>query len=116
MNKLFLISLVLLTAVSCSRKYQTFHVIKKDDFLFGKEHSPITPKQRPGKKASFEYCKGQWLFSNNAVRDTHEYLNRMVRLTCEKDQTLLNSKVTETWWTTLIYSRACIELETHCPR
>lgn len=108
--------LMLLIFAGCSRKYQTFHVIKKDDFLYGKKHSPITPKQSPGKKETIEFCKGQWLFSNNAVRDTYEHLNRAVRLTCDRSQTLLNSKVTETWWTTLIYSRACIELETYCPR
>lgn len=114
--KFFIVIIVLITATGCSRKYETFSIIKKKDFLFGNEHSPIAPKMYPGKKQVGEFCTGQWLFTNNAVRDTHEHLNRMVRFTCPKDDYLLNSTVTQLWWTTLIYSRACIELETYCPR
>lgn len=115
MRKIILISFILIAA-SCSRKFQTFHTIEKSTFLFGQEHSPIAHRLQPGQKQTREFCNGQWLFSNNAVRDTQEQLNRVVRYTCDKDKYLINSVVTETWWTTLIYSRACIEFETHCPR
>jgi len=112
----FIIMLALaLNFAACSRKYETIHAIKKKDFLFGEKHNPVMPKMYPGVKQTGEFCTGQWLFFNNAVRDTHEQLNRMVRVTCPKDDYLLNSRVTETWWTTIFYSRACIEIETHCP-
>src|SRR5690606_36916984 len=100
---------------SCSHKYQTFEVIEKRSFLFGNEHNPVTPKLYPGRKEVAQWCQGQWFFSNNAVRDTLEYLNRVVRLTCNNKDYLLNSTVTETCWTALVYSRACIEIETFCP-
>ena len=103
--------------ISCSHKYQTFHTIDKNNFSFGddKEQNLITPKMYPGKKEERSFCRGQFLFSRNAEKEVQKDLNQAVRFTCDKSDYLLNSKVTETWWTTIIYSRACIKLETHCP-
>jgi hypothetical protein len=109
------ILIMLLLLVGCTKKYQTYHTIKKNSFKFPEQQSLITPKMYPGRKVSDEACVGQFFFNNNAKKESEEKLNSMVRYTCPKQEYLLNSKVTETWWTTIIYSRACIKLETFCP-
>jgi hypothetical protein len=108
---------LLLLLVSCSKKYQTFHVIKKTGFDFRdqKEQNIITPKMYPGKKIERNFCTGQILFGSNAEVEAQKELNQLVRFSCPDSDYLLNSKVTETWWTTLFYSRACIKLESFCP-
>ena len=106
----------LFTLASCTQKYETYHVISKSEFNKDNYEAPVTKKMYPGEKVTKDYCEGQILFSSNAKKATDRALTNIVRTTCSDDEYLLNSKVTETWWTTLIYSRSCVELETYCPR
>lgn len=115
--KLFLL-LILLALSSCSRKYQTYHTIEKSNFKFNDttEKNLITPKLYPGEKVTKKFCQGQILWMNNAIKQTEEKVNDLVRYSCPENQFIMNSKITETWWTVIFYSKACIELETYCPR
>lgn len=101
--------------MSCSQKYQTYHVIDKYNFDVEKPNTPITKKLYPGNKTTLSYCKGQFFFYNNAKKETDQYLPHMLRGMCRKSNYILNSKLTETWWTTIIYSRSCIKMEGYCP-
>lgn len=107
--------LLLLIFISCTQKYQTYHIIDKHNFDKDNPQTPITKKLRQGIKTRNNYCEGQILFATNAKTNTDRYLKNMVRTMCPNSNVILNSKLTETWWTTIIYSRSCVELEGFCP-
>jgi hypothetical protein len=108
--------ILLFILAGCSKKYQTYQVIKKSSFNYPGENNPVSKKLIPGRKETQENCEGQWLFMRNAQKINEANVRSMVNFSCPKDNYLVNSKITEIWWTTLIYSRSCIELETYCPR
>ena len=89
-----------------------------DKTRFDKENPevPITPKMRKGKRTAKEYCAGQFFFMSNAYKQTDRYLKNMVSTMCPDSNYIMDSRLTETWWTTIIYSRSCVELEGFCPR
>ncbi len=107
--------LVLLLLCSCAQKYQTFHVIKKDQFDLRNPTTPIAPRVRLGKKEVQQTCEGQFFFNRNAQKIAEGSIPAMLRYSCPGERFLYNAKVTERWWTTLIYSRACIKIESYCP-
>lgn len=111
--KLLLLTLIL---SSCAQTYQTYHTIDKRRFNKEGENSPVTPKMVKTKKVSRAHCAGQFLFFSNAKTKTDKYLPRMIGSLCEESNYLMDSRLTETWWTTIIYSRSCVKFETHCPR
>ncbi len=112
MRYLFLLFLIM----GCSHKYQTYHVI--DKYNFDKDHPnpPITKKMYPGQKVKRSHCEGQLLFTSNAVTKNTKYLEQMIKGMCPDSNYILNSRLTETWWTTIIYSRSCMEIEGYCAR
>ena len=114
--KLILSSLAFATLLaSCTQKYQTFHIIEKSNFDKENYQAPIAPKLLPGKMSKASHCEGQFFFSSNAKKKTDLYTGQLVRTICPENSYLLKSRLTETWWTTIIYSRSCVELETYCP-
>ena len=108
--------LILLFLTACTQKYQTYHIIDKHRFDKNNPEAPITKKQYPGYKTRLSHCKGQIFFMSNAQKQTDRYLHSAIKSLCPKSNTILNSRLTETWWTTIIYSRSCVELEGYCPR
>lgn len=109
-----------LTVSSCTSKYVIYPTIDKNSF--GQQeanqikHNPITPKLLPANKVSHEACFDQWLFMNNAYKDTDRFLPDFFRHTCPGTDYLVNTKVTRKWWTTLIYSQSCVEIQGFCAR
>lgn len=107
---------ILFLTMSCTQKYQTYHVIDSRNFSIENPDTPITKKMIPQKKVVQSNCIGQWLFSSNAQKENIRYIEKnLVGRMCDS-QYLLNARLTETWWTTIIYSRSCFELEAYCPR
>ena len=111
----YLLLVLAFISIGCAQKYQTYHVIKKSEFVFGKGHNPIAPKLLPGKKDKQETCEGQFFFNRNAKQITLSSIPALIKYSCPRSDYLVNAKITETWWTTLIYSKSCIELESFCP-
>lgn len=111
----FIFLFTLLFTIGCAQKYQTYSIIKKSSFVFGEEHSPISKKMLPAKKDIQETCEGQFLFSRNAKQITINSIPALIKYSCPQHDYLLNIKLTETWWTTLVYSRSCIKIESYCP-
>jgi len=101
--------------ISCTQKYQTYETIKKSQFRKDEPHNPVTPKMYAGRKVVQESCEGQFFFMRNAKKITDANLPALVTFSCPGSEYLINAKITETWWTTIIYSRSCIELVSHCP-
>jgi hypothetical protein len=109
-------SIILVLLLSgCAQKYKTYHAIKKSHFNFHEQHNPVTPRMMQGKKETQETCEGQFFFNRNAQKIAEGNIPAMVQYSCPGQEYLMNAKFTETWWTTIIYSRACIKLESYCP-
>lgn len=108
--------LLLLLLFSCTQKYQTYHVIDKNNFNKDNYVAPISPKMYPARKAKMSHCEGQIFWSSNAKKKTDLYIERMVRTMCPDKNYILNSRLTETWWTTIVYSKSCVEFEYYCPK
>lgn len=110
--------LCLMLAFSCTQKYASFDLIKKIQFE-GKENysRPIVTQalQMEGED-QLSACFGQWLFSSNAENEKNQAIPFLVRSLCPGRDYLMNSEFKETWWTTLIYTRACISVETNCAK
>lgn len=107
---------ILILLISCAQKYQTYHIIDKQNFDKDNYQTPISKKLYPQMRVSSSFCEGQFFFMSNAKKETDLQLNRIVRTLCPNDNYLLNSRLTETWWTTIIYSRSCVDFEAYCPR
>lgn len=109
-------ALLLLILLGCTQKYQTYQAIDKYNFQKNGENSPIVSKTIPTQKIQRAHCAGQFFFADNAQKKTDLYLTRMLPSLCDSSPVLLNSKLTETWWTTIIYSRSCVKFETSCSK
>ena len=106
---------ILCLMISCTQKYETFSIIQKETFKYKDEHNPITKKMLPYGKDKQYVCQGQWLFFNNAQTEVENSIENLLYHTCKGKDYLLDATITNTWWTTIIYTRACIEIETSCP-
>ncbi len=102
--------------LSCTQKYQIYHAIDKYNFQKEGENSPLTKRLFPVQEVKRANCAGQFFFFDNAQKKTDQYLKQMIPSLCRDSSVLLNSKLTETWWTTIIYSRSCVKFETSCSR
>ena len=100
----------------CAQTYQTYHTLDKRNFSKDGENSPITPKLVKHTKVERGHCEGQFFFFENAKKKTDRYLQTMVGSLCGETNYLVDSRLTETWWTTIISSRSCVKFETYCPR
>jgi len=108
--------LLLLVLISCATKYETFNVIDKRNFELGKNNEAMAPRAVRGKKETKSFCAGQFLFFQNAKNITDKSVPALMSRTCPEKVFLMDGKITETWWTTIIYSRSCIKVEAYCPR
>lgn len=68
----------------------------------------------PTGKDNLEACFNQWLFFSNAEKQKTEAIPVVVKTLCPGQDYLLNSQMVETWWTTILFTRACVNVETTC--
>jgi hypothetical protein len=114
--KIILLLLVAVVFVGCTQKYETFYVIDKANFNKKNYQPPIAPKLRRTTKAKKYYCENQFFFSSNAKTKTDIYTNNVVNYMCPDSKYLLDTRITDTWWTTIIYTRSCVEIESFCSK
>lgn len=113
MKALFLIFLI----TACTRKYSDYDVIRKIDFNKENYDRPVTLMQLvPEGEDYLNSCFGQWLFSSNAENEKNEAIPYLIRSLCPGQDYLLKSKMVETWWTTIIFTRSCVSVETKCAK
>ena len=100
---------------ACTQKYVDYDLIRKVDFQKESYQRPTTRMEvLPAGRDSLESCFNQWLFFSNAEKEKDQALPVMVRTLCPAQGYLMDTKMTETWWTTIIFTRACVEMETKC--
>ncbi|MFL5784031.1 MAG: hypothetical protein ACJ76H_05420 [Bacteriovoracaceae bacterium] len=107
--------ILLLLCISCTQKYADYDLIRKVDFNKESFERPITVYEvLPSGNDKLDSCFNQWLFFSNAEKEKNEAIPVMVRTLCPGKDYLLNTSMTETWWTTLIFTRSCVEMDTSC--
>ncbi len=109
------LALLLLVLVGCTRKYVDYDVIHKLQFRENPEARPIAPVMAKSLRDDVEECFNQWLFFSNAEKEKNRYLPALVQVLCPGSEYLLDTKITQQWWTTIIFTRACVEVQAHCP-
>ena len=111
MKNLFL----LLILASCTQKYADYDLIRKVDFNKATYERPITLMEvLPNGKDHLKSCFNQWLFFSNAEKNKNDAIPFVVRSLCPGKDYLMKTEMTETWWTTLIFTRSCVDVETMC--
>ncbi len=108
--------LLVLLLTACASKYEIHPSIDKRSFALDKENTSMAPRAVKGQRETSSFCAGQFLFMSNAKKETDKSIPKLLSRTCPKKVFLLDAKVTETWWTTIIYSRSCVKIEAYCPR
>lgn len=110
------ILIVLLALVSaCTQKYTDYDLIRKVDFQKESYERPITTMQvLPVGNDHLESCYNQWLFFSNAEKEKNEAIHYLIRSLCPGKDYLLQSEMVETWWTTILFTRSCVSVETKC--
>lgn len=107
--------LLVLLSLGCTQKYADYDLIRKVDFEKQTYQRPVTRMEvSPTGKDELESCFNQWLFFSNAEKQKESAIPVMVKSLCPGEQYLMDATLTETWWTTIFYTRACAEIETKC--
>tara|TARA_B100001971_G_scaffold84647_1_gene77990 strand:- start:96554 stop:96907 length:354 start_codon:yes stop_codon:yes gene_type:complete len=112
--KVILISLFLF---GCSQKYTYYPVINKKNFNVEQTTPPKSvPPMIKAKAEVEEFCEGQIFFNKNAFNITESSIKALVQHSCPGSDYLIDAKLTKLWWTTIVYSRSCVTLESYCPQ
>ncbi|HXH32435.1 MAG TPA: hypothetical protein VNJ01_16670 [Bacteriovoracaceae bacterium] len=108
--------LILLTLLAgCTRKYMDYDLIRKVDFQKETYERPIPlTKVTPVGKDDLKSCFNQWLFFSNAEKEKDKAIPFIVRSLCPGQEYLLQAQMQEQWWTTLVFTRSCVKVETKC--
>jgi hypothetical protein len=113
MKNLLLLSLL----VGCTQKYMEYDLVRKADFQRSNYNRPIMVSEiLAAGEDQLSECFNQWLFFSNAEKEKDDQFPMLVRLLCPRNDYLLNTKVTETWWTTILFTRSCLSIKTDCGR
>lgn len=111
MKTIFILALV----VSCTQKYADYDLIRKVDFNRETYERPILLTQVvPVGNDQLESCFNQWLFFSNAEKEKNESIPYLIRSLCPGKDYLLQAEMKEQWWTTIIFTRSCVSVETKC--
>lgn len=105
----------LLWLAGCTQKYADYDLIRKADFVRETYQRPVTLMEvLPNGQDELTACFNQWLFFSNAEKEKNTSVSFIVRSLCPGKDFLINTKMTETWWTTLLFTRSCVSMETFC--
>ncbi len=107
--------LILLILAGCTQKYTSYDLIRKVDFNREAFERPITVMQvLPTGSDKLSICFNQWLFFSNAEKEKNASVPFIVRTLCPGKDFLLGTDMVDTWWTTLVFSRSCLDVVTKC--
>ena len=106
---------------ACSKKYYDYDYINKNEFTMVEVDRQNLPEEEaplliPGKTEVEEFCAGQILFKSNAFNIAHSSIPAIVNQSCPGDDFLVRAQITQSWWTTLLYTRSCVTIKSFCPK
>lgn len=106
---------LILLATGCTQKYADYDLIRKVDFNKETYERPIPATQILALgRDELNECFNQWLFFSNAEKQKDEHIPEFIRALCPGKEYLVQTSLTERWWTTLIFTQACIDIKTLC--
>jgi len=109
------ILLILLLTSGCTQKYADYDLIRKADFNKESFERPIPSTQVMAQgRDELKECFNQWLFFSNAEKQKNERIPEFVRALCPGKDYLVQAAFTELWWTTILFTQACVEIKTMC--
>ncbi len=107
--------LALIALIGCTQKYTSYDLIRKTTFNKESYERPITAMQIISQgRDQLKSCFNQWFFFSNAEKNKNDAIPFMIKSLCPGKDYLLESEMVETWWTTIFFSRSCIDVETIC--
>jgi hypothetical protein len=107
--------ILLFLVMSCTRKYVPYDLIRKVDFNKQTYERPIPSTQIMAiGKDQMGKCFNQWLFFSNAETEKERFSQELVQVLCPGKEYLIDAKFTELWWTTIVFTQACVDVETLC--
>lgn len=107
--------IVSLFVLSCTQKYTDYDLIRKVDFQKESYQRPTTVMEvLPNGDDTLKSCFNQWLFFSNAEKEKESSIPFLIRSLCPGKDYLMQSEMVETWWTTIIFSRSCVDVKTKC--
>ena len=115
MKIIYLNLALIITTLGCTRKYAQYDVIHKLSFIKSPETRPVTPSMKRAGTDSVKRCFDQWLFFSNAETEKDKYLPQLIQVLCPKTEWLMETQITQDWWTSIIFSQACVNVKTTCP-
>lgn len=99
----------------CTQKYADYDLIRKVDFNKESYERPVPSTQVLAQgRDSLKECFNQWLFFSNAEKEKESRTPEFVRALCPGKDYLVKATITERWWTTLVFTQACIDIITLC--
>jgi hypothetical protein len=123
MIKILFFYLMALNFYSCTTNSTYYPILKKDEFSWEESLTPTTQthsedngqliKAQPFKHQA---CFNQWLFFNNAHKESLQHAQNYFRHICENKIYLIDTNARWTWWTLLFFSQSCIDLEGFCAK
>jgi hypothetical protein len=106
---------LLLVLSGCTQKYASYDLIRKVSFNQESFERPIPTTQiMPNGVDKLRSCFHQWLFFSNAEKEKQLAIPMMIRSLCPGKDYLIDTDMKERWWTTIIYTQACVMIETKC--
>jgi hypothetical protein len=107
--------IILIFIASCTQKYADYDLIRKVDFNKESYERPIPATQVLAQgRDEMKECFNQWLFFSNAEKEKERHTVELVRVLCPGKDYLVNATFTDKWWTTIIFTQACISIKTLC--
>lgn len=111
MKILFILALV----SGCTQKYADYDLIRKVDFNRETYERPVPATQVLAQgKDELKECFNQWLFFSNAEAQKNQRIPEFMRVLCPGKDYLIGASLTETWWTTIIFTQSCVTIKTLC--
>jgi hypothetical protein len=107
--------LLLILMTSCTQKYVDYDLIRKADFDKESYSRPVTLVDVLAQgRDELKSCFNQWLFFSNAEKNKERAIPLIVKSLCPGKDFLVNTEMTETWWTTIVFTRSCVDVKTLC--
>lgn len=99
----------------CTQKYADYDLIRKVDFNQTSYERPIPATQvLASGRDELNECFNQWLFFSNAEKEKNDRIPEFIRALCPGKDYLVQTALTERWWTTIIFTQACLDIKTLC--
>ncbi len=109
------IFLILVLTSSCTQKYVDYDLIRKADFQKENYQRPVTLMEVTASgRDELKSCFNQWLFFSNAEKEKERAVPLVIKSLCPGKDFLMQTNMVESWWTTIVFTRACVDIKTLC--